>query len=84
MEDDYMITTFERTATWEGIGSNVSNATTVEEILRSSDLDYTVEKRPMFIDVPGTEDKILVPDRCATVRTDTNDILGYVSKKEEF
>lgn len=79
-----MITTFERTATWEGIGSNVSNATTVEEILKSSDLDYTVEKRPMFIDVPGTKDKILVPDKCATVRTDTNDILGVVSKKYEI
>lgn len=33
-----------RTATWEAVGSNISAATSVEEALKLSHLNYTVEK----------------------------------------
>jgi len=47
-----------RTATWTNIGANITKATTVEEALKLSHLDYTVEKVPVFLEngtpIPGT------------------------------
>lgn len=39
-----------RTATREAVGSNISAATSVEEALKISGLDYTVEKVPVFLE----------------------------------
>lgn len=38
-----------RTATWTNIGANITEATTVEEALKLSHLDYTVEKVPVYL-----------------------------------
>ena len=38
-----------RTATWTNIGYDIRKATTVEEALKLSHLDYTVEKVPCFL-----------------------------------
>ena len=46
-----------RTATWTNIGANITEATTVEEALKLSHLDYTVEKVPVYLEngtaIPG-------------------------------
>lgn len=75
-----MITIMDRTATWNNLGTDITKATTVQEILNTSDLNYTVEKRPLYITGPNNEN-LIVPGKSATVRTDTNQVLGVVSNK---
>lgn len=64
----------ERTATWSNIGTDVLGKKSIHDVLKISDLDYTVEKRKLL-----TADGIEVTGRKATVRTDTNEVLGIVS-----
>lgn len=68
-----------RTATWTRIGKDVSTVKTIQDVLRESGLDYTVEKKPMFLG-SGVE----IPDKVATVATGTDRVLGVVSKKYEI
>lgn len=60
---------------WHGLGQYVDNAMTAAEAINLGGLDYTVEKRPMFI-----QPDIEIPDFKAIVRTDTNYPLGIVSE----
>lgn len=53
-----------RQATWAQVGTDVSRQSSVAEILRKADLDYTVVKEPVFL-----QDGIEVPTRIATVKT---------------
>ena len=53
-----------REATWTKVGTDVSQQTTVDEILRQANLDYTVIKEPVYL-----HDGILVPSRIATIKT---------------
>ena len=66
-----------RTATWNaaGVGTDVATCKTVGEVLVASGLDFEVEKRPIYL-----ADNTLIPGKMATVRTDTNEPLGVVSK----
>ncbi len=75
---------------WHGLGTIVENYPTSKEALEFAGLDYTVEKRPLFtydtekfradedtdIKIPEIE----VPGYFATVRTDTDQVLGVVGK----
>ncbi|WP_413670126.1 DUF932 domain-containing protein [Mucilaginibacter sp. Mucisp86] len=75
---------------WHGLGQIVQEYPTSEEAMRFAGLDYTVEKRPLF--TYDTENhngdpenellipEIEVPNHFATVRTDTDAILGVVGK----
>jgi phage/plasmid-like protein (TIGR03299 family) len=67
-----------RTSTWNGIGTSVKTATTVEEVLANAGLDYTVHKEPIM-----TQSGIIIPDKVATVRDDGRPI-GVVSKTYEI
>lgn len=68
-----------RTATWEAVGSNISAATSVEEALKISGLDYTVEKVPVFL-----EDGTLIPGAFCTKKEGTNDTFGVVGSQFEI
>ena len=56
---------------------------TINEILQSNNLDFTVSKQPIYLSGERTIDNIPVqgksiPDFYATVRTDTKDVFGIV------
>lgn len=68
-----------RTATWEAVGSNISTATSVEEALKISGLDYTVEKVPVFL-----EDGTPIPGAFCTKKEGTNDTFGVVGSQFEI
>lgn len=76
---------------WHGLGTIVENYPTSKEALIFAGLDYTVEKRPLFtydnenhfaneetvLKIP----EIAVPNYFATIRTDTEQVLGVVGKE---
>lgn len=64
-----------RVATWNQVGTDVSQCHTLEELLTTSGLDYTVHKEKMFL-ASGVE----VPDKNCTVR-DNGTPIGVVSTK---
>lgn len=68
-----------RTATWEAVGSNISAATSVEEALKISGLDYIVEKVPVFLG-NGTP----IPGAFCTKKEGTNDTFGVVGSQFEI
>lgn len=68
-----------RTATWERIGTDVAKCNNMEQVLKTSGLDYTVEKQPIYL---GENKNILVPNRFATVNSQGK-IYDVVSDKFE-
>jgi phage/plasmid-like protein (TIGR03299 family) len=77
---------------WHGLGKIVDRYPTSGEAIRYAGLDYSVEKRPLFtydtVNHYGETDIIIpeinVPNYYATVRTDTEDVLGVVGKDYEI
>lgn len=67
-----------RTATWNAIGTDVSTATNVMDVLKESKLDYEVSKSPILLP-SGVE----IPDRVATVKDDGS-YIGVVSKSYQI
>src|SRR4051812_46761077 len=71
---------------WHGLGKIVKDYPDSKEALEFAGLDFTVEKRELFTmkkaDISGSED-LFVPDYFATVRTDTDAVLGVVGKGYE-
>jgi phage/plasmid-like protein (TIGR03299 family) len=75
---------------WHGLGTIIENYPTSAEAIKYAQLDYTVEKRPLFTydtenntGDPETDiiiPEIGVPDFYATIRTDTEQVLGVVGK----
>lgn len=76
---------------WHGLGQIVQDYPTSQEAMKFAGLDYTVEKRPLFTydsnNQNGDPDadiiipEIEVPNYYATVRTDTDEVLGVVGKE---
>ncbi|CAM3931593.1 DUF932 domain-containing protein [Mucilaginibacter galii] len=78
---------------WHGLGTIVEQYPTSAEAIRFAGLDYTVEKRPLF--TYDTENhtgdsetdllipEIEVPNYFATIRKDTEQVLGVVGKDYE-
>jgi phage/plasmid-like protein (TIGR03299 family) len=80
---------------WHGLGKIVQEYPTSKEAIQFAGLNYKVEKRKLFTyknpdsdKVDNNENeinsKIKVPDFYATVRTDTNQVLGVVGKDYEL
>lgn len=79
---------------WHGLGKIVSDYPNSREAIQFAGLDYTVEKRPLFtFDIenqnanPDSDiiiPEIEVPGYCATVRTDSDTVLGVVGKDYEI
>lgn len=65
-----------RTATWTNIGYDIRKATTVEEALKLSHLDYTVEKVPCFL-ADGTP----IPGAFCTKKENSLETFGVVGKE---
>lgn len=75
---------------WHGLGQLVSDYPTSAEAIRHAGLDYEVEKRPLFTydreNFRGDSEadllipEIQVPDFFATVRSDTDQVLGVVGR----
>jgi phage/plasmid-like protein (TIGR03299 family) len=62
---------------WHGLGQYVKEAMTAEEAIKLGGLDYTVERRPLFVtDNEGS--LIEVPGHYSNVRSDNNTPLGVV------
>jgi len=59
---------------WHGLGQIVDNPMSINEALHLGGLDYEVIKKPLYIDEGNDKIKTHV----ATVRNDTNEILGIV------
>ncbi|MFA6082738.1 DUF932 domain-containing protein [Mucilaginibacter sp.] len=78
---------------WHGLGQIVEDYPTSKEALTFAGLDFNVEKRPLFTydteNHTGNPDtdilipEIEVPNYFATVRTDTEQVLGVVGKDYE-
>lgn len=74
---------------WHGLGQVVSDYPTSAEAIKFAGLDYEVEKRPMFINELNPSDGLYipaleVPNYCATVRRDTDQILGVVGNEYQI
>jgi hypothetical protein len=79
---------------WHGLGKVVEQYPTSAEAIKFAGLDYTVEKRPLFTydsenhtGDPETDlliPEIEVPNYFATIRTDTEQVLGVVGKDYEI
>lgn len=65
-----------RTATWTNIGYDIRKATNVEEALKLSHLDYTVEKVPCFL-ADGTP----IPGAFCTKKENSLETFGVVGKE---
>lgn len=75
-----------RTATWTKIGKSVDECKSVEQVLRASGLDYTVEKQQVYMPctVNGATSWHKIPNRFATVRTSDGHAYDVVSDKFEI
>ena len=60
-----MINTIIRKSTFSNIGNEIIGSTSVDEALRLGNLDYEVEKQPIYL-----ADGTMIKDRMATVRDD--------------
>jgi phage/plasmid-like protein (TIGR03299 family) len=79
---------------WHGLGQIISDYPTSAEAIKYAGLNYAVEKRPLFTydteNFTGNPDtdiiipEIEVPNFFATVRTDTEQVLGVVGKDYEI
>ncbi len=71
---------------WHGLGKVVTDYPNSKEALEYAGLDFRVERRTMFTSkrtlIPGTE-RLLIPDCFATVRLDTEQVLGVVGNQYE-
>lgn len=75
---------------WHGLGQIIEDYPTSAEAIKYAGLDYQVEKRPLFTydtenfngnsEVDLIIPEIEVPDFYATMRTDTEQVLGVVGK----
>jgi phage/plasmid-like protein (TIGR03299 family) len=69
---------------WHGLGITIANAVTAAEAIKLAGLDWKVEKWRLMaqLGAKGTDGAALeVPNWFATVRTDTNAVLGVVSSQ---
>jgi len=62
---------------WHNLGIELNHPKTAREAIETAGLDYTVVKKPLELK------KELMQDAYATVRTDTDEVLGYVNESYE-
>lgn len=67
---------------WHQLGVQFAGKFTAEQAIEAANLEYTVEKVPLFMRVQGEgQESFVKTDGFATVNADTNDILGYVRSR---
>lgn len=72
-----------REVTWSKVGKSVEQCKDMEQVLRASGLDYTVEKRPVYAWDQGGYYKEM-PNRFITTRKEDNHLYDVVSDKFEI
>lgn len=65
---------------WHGLGQIVEKAMTTKEAIELGGLGYEVIKNPLLAKVEGVGE-IIVPEHFATIRKDTNEVLGVVGNR---
>ena len=70
-----MATTITREATWNKVGTDISEANSVKEALQISGLDYEVVKAPIYL-----SNGYRIKDQFATKKKGTDEIFGIVGK----
>lgn len=65
-----------RFSAFDSVGLDLRDVNSYDEALQASGLDYTAEKRKMFL-----ENGIEVPNAFACVKSDSNDVLGVVGNQ---
>lgn len=74
-----------RAVTWANLGTDVSGSKTIDEVLSAAGLNYDVEKVEIQAVLDPSSNLVAkIPDRVATVRKDTGDVLGIVSPQYEI
>lgn len=71
-----------RETTWSRIGTDVSQATTLEQVLDTAGLNYNVIKTPIYTMRNG--ELVEYEDKVATINEATGDTFGIVSPKYEI
>lgn len=67
---------------WHGLGVQVPDNISVDEMIKQANLDWSVSKRPLYAQNPETgKADILVPDKQALVRDSDNRILSTVGTR---
>lgn len=66
----------DRTTTWNTLGSNINNASSVTEALQQASLDWEVTQEAVL-----TEAGHLIPNFKANIRSSDNSVLGIVSDR---
>jgi phage/plasmid-like protein (TIGR03299 family) len=79
-EDGTSEAMFHRLPAWHGKGTIVQDAPNSTEAIRLAQMNWSVEKRPIFT-LDGDGNRIHITSDMATVRTDSNGILGVVGNK---
>jgi phage/plasmid-like protein (TIGR03299 family) len=69
---------FARKPAWHGLGTVVADALSSADAIRAARLDWHVRQYPVFARLD--DGRVLETDRVANVRTDTDRVLGVVSK----
>lgn len=69
-----------RSATWESIGTDISQSKDISSVIANAGLDYTVEKQNVIVDGTG----FVIPDKMATIRKSDNHCYGIVSSKYQI
>lgn len=65
---------------WHGLGTIITDYPNSTDALKFAGLDFTVEKRPILTPDPITGENAEIKTHFATLRTDTNQVLGVVGK----
>ncbi|TKK64856.1 DUF945 domain-containing protein [Ilyomonas limi] len=69
---------------WHGLGQIVNEYPTSKQALEYAGLNFIVEKRPLFtLNKTNDTTDLKVPEYLATVRTDTQAVLGVVGRQYE-
>ena len=71
-----------RETTWSRIGTDVSQATTLEQVLDTAGLNYNVIKAPIYTMQNGQ--LVEYEDKVATINEATGETFGIVSPKYEI
>ena len=71
-------------AAWHGLGTVTEGTLPAREAFETADALFTVEKRPLFYNCADEADGVLESDAFAVVRTDSERLLGVVSRQYEI
>ena len=71
-------------AAWHGQGVVTEGTLPAREAFETADALFTVEKRPLFYNCADEADGVLESDAFAVVRTDSERLLGVVSRQYEI